>query len=128
MPARASFLRDRAVIKLEGRAPTKYQVCKVAALSLLGIWLAGDAKADFTAAEVNFIMADKDGDLLLDKAEVLEGTMSGFGAIDQDNDNHLSKQEVGDAIDEAEFADGESELAVGALSPFGEPVTLDSPV
>ena len=55
---------------------------KHAALAMLAVCLValsgGHARADYTVVEVNFILADKDGDLLLSKTEYLLVPLDAF--------------------------------------------------
>ncbi|MDJ0512609.1 MAG: hypothetical protein QNJ62_04105 [Methyloceanibacter sp.] len=75
----------------------------------------GRAAADYTVVEVNFIMADKDGDLLLSKTEYLLGPIEVFQKLDTNANNALEPEELGDLAKDAEFGDGDTDSS-GSLS------------
>ncbi len=77
--------------------------------------LATPAKAEMTALEIVFVKADKNGDLVLSKGEVLLVAIGHFGEADSDRDNKLEKNEVSDLAKHAEFADNDTDKD-GALS------------
>lgn len=92
---------------------------KNAVLGLLALCLlalpAGRAEADYTVVEVNFILADKDGDLLLSKTEYLLAPIEVFQKLDTNANNALEPEELGDLAKDAEFGDGDSDKS-GSLS------------
>ena len=55
---------------------------------------------------VNFILADKDGNLLLSKTEYLLVALEDFKKLDQDGNNELDANEAGDLSADTEFLDG----------------------
>lgn len=73
------------------------------------------AGAEYSAVEVNFIIADKDGDLLLSKTEYLLVPLEAFKGLDRNGDNALEPEELGDLAEDAEFSDGDTDKS-GALS------------
>jgi hypothetical protein len=75
----------------------------------------GRAVADYTVVEVNFIMADKDGDFLLTKTEYLLVPLEAFRKLDTNANNALDADELGDLAKDAEFSDGDSDKS-GSLS------------
>ena len=89
----------------------------LAAVSVLCLSLAAAtaSRADFSAEEVNFIFADRDGDLLLDQSEYLQNALGQFSTIDINKDNKLSHDEVGELAKDKEFLDGDTDKD-GALS------------
>jgi hypothetical protein len=92
---------------------------KHAALAMLAVCLValsgGHARADYTVVEVNFILADKDGDLLLSKTEYLLVPLEAFAKLDANGNNALDADELGDLAKNAEFGDGDSDKS-GNLS------------
>ena len=72
-------------------------------------------KADMTEVEVLFVKADRNGDFVLDKAEVLIIALKQFDRSDSDRDNKLEKQEVGELSKDKEFSDNDANKD-GALS------------
>jgi hypothetical protein len=73
------------------------------------------AQADYTVIEVNFIMADKNGDLLISKPEYLLVALDGFRDLDQNQDNALDPEEMGDLSNDPEYLDGDTDKS-GTLS------------
>lgn len=73
------------------------------------------AAAQYTVIEVNFIMADKNGDLLISKPEYLLVAIKDFEKLDRNSDNVLSPDEMGDLADDPEYLDGDTDKS-GALS------------
>ena len=73
------------------------------------------ARADYTVIEVNFIMADKNGDLLISKPEYLLVALDTFKDLDQNGNNALDPDELGDLAKDPEFLDGDSDKS-GSLS------------
>jgi hypothetical protein len=66
--------------------PLKQILLAVVAVCLLAF--SGDrARAEYTVIEVNFIMADKDGDLLISKPKYLLVAIDGFNDLDQNGNN-----------------------------------------
>ena len=92
---------------------------KHAALAMLAVCLValsgGNATADYTVVEVNFILADKDGDLLLSKTEYLLVPLEAFAKLDANGNNALDADELGDLAKDTEFGDGDSDKS-GNLS------------
>ena len=84
------------------------------ALCLLAL-SGGRAAADYTAVEVNFIMTDKDGDLLLSKTEYLLAPIEVFQKLDTNANNALEAEELGNLAKDAEFGDGDTDGS-GSLS------------
>ena len=103
----------------ERRQELREERLKNAVLGLLALCLlalpAGRAKADYTDVEVNFILADKDGDLLLSKTEYLLAPIEVFQKLDTNANNALEPEELGDLAKDAEFGDGDSDKS-GSLS------------
>lgn len=89
----------------------------VGAVTIAGLVLGSitPVKAEMTELEVIFIKADKNGDFVLNKAEVLIVTLSQFDQSDSDRDNMLEKQEVGKLSADKEFSDNDTSKD-GALS------------
>lgn len=89
----------------------------VVAMLALGLFAAsGDrARADYTVIEVNFIMADENGDLLISKPEYLLVAIEDFKKLDRNSDNVLAPDEMGDLADDPEYLDGDTDKS-GALS------------
>ena len=85
------------------------------AAALLALAPVTPAKAEMTELEIIFIKADQDGDLVLNKGEVLLIAITQFSLADSDRDNMLEKQEVGDLASDPEFADNDANKD-GALS------------
>lgn len=73
------------------------------------------ARAEYTVIEVNFIMADKNRDLLISKPEYLLVALDTFNALDQNGNNQLDAEELGDLSEDAEFSDNDDDNN-GALS------------
>ncbi len=73
------------------------------------------ARAEYSAVEVNFIIADKDGDLLLSKTEYLLVPLEAFRGLDANGNNVLEPEELGDLAKDAEFSDGDTDKS-GSLS------------
>jgi len=69
---------------------------------------AARTKAQLTALEVLFVKADRNGDLVLNKAEVLIITLAQFDQSDSDRDGLLEKQEVGKLSSDKEFTDNDT--------------------
>lgn len=85
-------------------------------LALATLTLSGErAEADYTVIEVNFIMADKNGDLLISKPEYLLVALDGFRDLDQNQDNALDPEEIGDLSKDREYLDGDTDKS-GTLS------------
>jgi EF hand len=72
-------------------------------------------RADYTVVEVNFIMADKNGDLLISKPEYLLVALDTFKNLAQNGNNELDPDEVGDLAKDPEFLDGDADKN-GSLS------------
>lgn len=89
-------------------------VMTMATLALLAL-SGGLARANYTVVEVNFILADKDGDLLLSKTEYLLVPLEDFRKLDQNGNNALDPDELGDLAEDAEFGDGDTDKD-GSLS------------
>lgn len=92
---------------------------KHAILAMLGICLLAvsgtPARAEYTVVEVNFLTADKNGDLLLSKTEYLLVPMEAFRKLDADGSNSLEPEELGDLAKDPEFGDGDTDKN-GSLS------------
>lgn len=88
----------------------------MAVLALCLLAVCGEpARADYSVIEVNFIMADKNGDLLLSKTEYLLVPLETFQDLDQNGNNALEANELGDLAEDSEFLDGDTDKS-GALS------------
>lgn len=85
------------------------------AAALLALSPAMPAKAEMSNLEIKFVKGDQNGDLVLNKAEVLLIAITRFDGADSDRDNLLEKQEVGDLASDPEFSDNDSDKD-GALS------------
>jgi hypothetical protein len=72
-------------------------------------------EAHTTELEIMFIKADRNGDLVLNKAEFLMVALDQFDLSDSDRDNKLEKQEVGELSKSKEFSDNDASKD-GALS------------
>ncbi len=83
--------------------------------ALLALSPATPAKADMTDLEIIFVKGDQNGDLVLNKAEVLLIAITRFNVSDSDRDNMLEKQEVGELASNPEFSDNDTDKD-GALS------------
>lgn len=92
----------------------RYLVIAMFAFCLLAL-SAERARADYTVIEVNFIMADKSGDLLISKPEYLLVALDTFKDLDQNGDNELEASELGDLAKDPEFLDGDADKN-GSLS------------
>ena len=86
-----------------------------AAAAMLAIAPVTPVKAEMSDLEVLFVNVDQDGDLVLNKGEVLLLTIRQFNLSDSDRDNMLEKQEVGDLASDPEFSDNDTNND-GALS------------
>jgi Ca2+-binding EF-hand superfamily protein len=73
------------------------------------------AKADMSDLEILFVDVDQDGDLVLNKGEVLLIAIRQFNLSDSDRDGMLEKQEVGELASDPEFSDNDANKD-GALS------------
>jgi EF hand len=88
----------------------------LAALALCLLAFSGErARAEYTVIEVNFIMADKNGDLLISKPEYLLVAIDDFNKLDLNQNNLLDPDEIGDLADDPEYLDGDSDKS-GTLS------------
>jgi hypothetical protein len=88
----------------------------LAMLAVCLLTFAGDrARAEYTVIEVNFILADKDGNFLLSKTEYLLVALEDFKKLDQDGNNELDADEVGELSADPEFLDGDTDKT-GSLS------------
>ncbi len=85
------------------------------AITVLELSAASPAVAHMSELEILFVKADRNGDLVLDKAEVLMVTLDEFDRTDSDRDNTLEKQEVGELAKDKEFSDNDTSKD-GALS------------
>ena len=85
------------------------------AIAVLALTSLTPAKAEITTIEVLFVKADKNGDFVLSKAEILIVTLDQFEISDSDRDNKLEKQEVGELSKNVEFSDNDTNND-GALS------------
>ena len=93
----------------------KNVVLAATAAALLAFSLATPAKADMTDLEIIFVKGDQNGDLVLNKAEVLLIAITSFNVSDSDRDNKLERQEVGKLASDPEFSDNDANKD-GALS------------
>ena len=93
----------------------KNVVLAVTAVALLALSPATPVKADMTELEIIFVKGDQNGDLVLNKAEVLLITIRQFNLTDSDRDGMLEKQEVGELASDPEFSDNDTNKD-GALS------------
>lgn len=85
------------------------------AAALLAVSPVNSAKAEMSKLEIMFVKGDQNGDLVLNKAEVLLIVVNRFNHADSDRDNKLEKQEVGDLANDPEFTDNDTDKD-GALS------------
>lgn len=85
------------------------------AAALLALSPTTPAKAEMTNLEILFVKGDQNGDLVLNKAEVLLIAITRFNVADSDRDNLLEKQEVGELASDPEFSDNDADKD-GALS------------
>ena len=93
----------------------KNVVFAATAAALLALSPATPAKADMTDLEIIFVKGDQNGDLVLNKAEVLLIAIRQFNLTDSDRDGMLEKQEVGKLASDPEFSDNDANKD-GALS------------
>ena len=88
----------------------------MAMLAFCLLTFAGErARAEYTVVEVNFILADKNGDFLLSKTEYVLVALEDFKKFDQNANNELNADEVGDLSADPEFLDGDMDKS-GSLS------------
>lgn len=73
------------------------------------------ARAEYTVVEVNFIVADKNGDMLLSKTEYLLVALDALQKLDTNGNNAIDPEEIGDLSKSAEFEDGDTDKS-GNLS------------
>ncbi len=85
------------------------------AAALLALAPVTPVKAEMSDLEIIFVKADQNGDLVLNKGEVLLIAIAQFNLIDSDRDGLLEKQEVGDLASDPEFSDNDANKD-GALS------------
>jgi Ca2+-binding EF-hand superfamily protein len=76
---------------------------------------AGAARAEITDLEVVFIKADKNGDFVLSKAEVLQTAIDQFVLSDINGDGQIDKEEAGELASDPEFSDNDTDKS-GSLS------------
>ncbi len=93
----------------------KNVVFAATAAALLALSPATPVKADMTDLEIIFVKVDTNGDLVLNKAEVLLIAITSFNVADSDRDNMLEKQEIGKLASDPEFSDNDTDKD-GALS------------
>jgi hypothetical protein len=92
------------------------RIFALAALALCMLAFSGErARAEYTVIEVNFIMADKNGDLLISKPEYLLVAIDDFNKLDVNGNNALDPDEIGDLAEDPEYLDGDSDKS-GSLS------------
>lgn len=84
----------------------------IVALALTAI---APARAEMSDLEILFVRADQNGDLVLNKGEVLLVAITHFNLADSDRDNMLEKTEVGKLATNPEFTDNDANKD-GALS------------
>lgn len=85
------------------------------AAALLALSPTKPAMAEMSELEIIFVKGDQNGDLVLNKAEVLLIAITRFNVADSDRDNMLEKQEVGELASDPEFSDNDADKD-GALS------------
>ena len=85
------------------------------AAALLALSPATPVKADMTDLEIIFVKGDSNGNLVLNKAEVLLIAITQFNETDSDRDNMIEKQEVGKLSKDKEYSDNDTNKD-GALS------------
>ena len=73
------------------------------------------AQAELTTQQILFIKADKNGDLLLSRAEVLSFAIEQFSITDSNGNDLIEKQEIGDLASDREFSDNDADRS-GSLS------------
>ncbi len=73
------------------------------------------AQAELTTQQILFIKADKNGDLVLSKAEVLSFAIEQFSITDSNGNDLIEKQEIGDLASDPEFSDNDADRS-GSLS------------
>ena len=88
---------------------------KAAMTAGLALSITAPAMAEITEIDVIFITADADGDLVLNKAEVLAVAITQFRITDSNRNNQLEKNEVGELANDAEFSDNDADKS-GSLS------------
>ncbi len=93
----------------------KNVVFAATAAAFMALSPATPVKADMTDLEIIFVKGDSNGDLVLNKAEVLLIAITRFNVDDSDRDNLLEKQEVGKLASDPEFSDNDTDKD-GALS------------
>lgn len=93
----------------------KLKLFATALTAFMGVSLTAPAQAEMTPLEIIFVKADKNGDLVLNKGEVLLLAITRFDHADSDRDNMLEKNEVGELSKEVEFSDNDANKD-GALS------------
>ena len=86
-----------------------------AAAALLALAPVTPVKAEMSDLEILFVNVDQDGDLVLNKGEVLLIAIRQFNLTDSDRDGMLEKQEVGELASDPEFSDNDTDKD-GALS------------
>ena len=100
---------SRDSIRRKTRETTvKNVVFAATAAAFLALSPATPAKADMTDLEIIFVKGDQNGDLVLNKAEVLLIAITSFNVTDSDRDNMLEKQEVGELASNPEFSDNDT--------------------
>lgn len=65
-------------------------------------------KAEMSDLEILFVNVDQDGDMVLNKGEVLLIAIRQFNLSDSDRDGMLEKQEVGKLASDPEFSDNDA--------------------
>jgi len=90
----------------------KHVFSALAAVCLLAL-SAFSARAEYTVVEVNFIIADKNGDMLLSKTEYLLVALEALQKLDTNGNNAIDPEEIGDLSKNAEFEDGDTDKSGG---------------
>ena len=89
-------------------------VVMAAAIISLG-FMTVPSRAELTDVEILFVRADENGDLHLNKTEVLKMTIIHFSMSDSNQDDKLQKDEVGELATNKEFSDNDGN-SDGSLS------------
>ena len=94
--------------RLDKESVVKRILVSVFAIMALALTAISPVKADMTELEIIFVKGDQNGDLVLNKAEVLLIAITQFNLSDSDRDGMLEKQEVGDLASDPEFSDNDA--------------------
>lgn len=101
--------------RLDKESVVKRILVSVFAIMALALTAISPVQADMTELEIIFVKGDQNGDLVLNKAEVLLIAITQFIETDSDRDNMIEKQEIGELSKDKEFSDNDTSKD-GALS------------